>query len=122
MQDGNVKEALAAALAAAYFTPNNPNILFQVGILSAAEGNYADAANALSAAVVANPQFANARYFLSAVYAKQGSFQDALVQMQAIADMSDDNAKAVASQIAALSEGKNPFPPNLLSVSPAQVK
>ena len=122
VQDGNVKEALAAALAAAYFTPNNPNILFQVGILSAAEGNYADAANALSAAVVANPQFANARYFLSAVYAKQGSFQDALVQMQAIADMSDDNAKAVASQIAALSEGKNPFPPNLLSVSPAQVK
>lgn len=122
VQDGNVKEALAAALAAAYFTPNNPNILFHVGILSAAEGNYADAVHALSAAVAANPQFANARYFLAAVHAKQKDFQDALVQMQTIADMSGENAKAVASQIAALKEGRNPFPPNLLSVSPVPVK
>lgn len=122
VQDGNVKEALAAALAAAYFTPNNPNILFQVGILSAAEGNYADAINALSAAVAANAQFANARYFLAAVYAKQGDFPNASLQMQAIADLSSENAKAVASQIATLKEGRNPFPPNLLSVSPAPVK
>ncbi|MCX6787155.1 MAG: hypothetical protein NTY93_01355 [Candidatus Kaiserbacteria bacterium] len=65
VQDGNVKDALAAALAAAYFTPNNPDILFQVGILYAATGDFTNAAAALSAAVAANPQFANARYFLS---------------------------------------------------------
>ncbi|MCX6788251.1 MAG: tetratricopeptide repeat protein [Candidatus Kaiserbacteria bacterium] len=122
VQDGNVKEALNAALAAAYFTPNNPNILFQVGILSAAEGNYTDAVSALSAAVAANPQFANARYFLAAVYAKQDNLKDALVQMQAIADMSAENAKAIESQVAALTAGRNPFPPNLLSISPAPVK
>ncbi len=119
VQDGNVKDALAAALAAAYFTPNDPNILFQVGILRAASGDLPNAVIALSAAVDASPQFANARYFLSAVYAKQGDYKDALAQMQAIAAISSDNAKAVASQLVALAAGKNPFPTNLLSVAPA---
>jgi len=121
VQDGNVKDALASALAAAYFTPNDPNILFQVGILYAAQSDFANAALALSAAVEANPQFANARYFLSAVYAKLGDMTNALTQMQAIADMSSDNATAVASQLTALKAGKNPFPANLLSVSAAPV-
>ncbi|HCR52563.1 TPA: hypothetical protein DIV48_02865 [Candidatus Kaiserbacteria bacterium] len=122
VQDGNLKEALAAALAAAYFTPDNPNILFQVGILYAASNDLPNAAAALAAAVDASPQFANARYFLSAVYAKQGNFEDALAQMQAIAAFSDDNATAVASQLAALAAGRNPFPANLLSISSTPVK
>lgn len=122
VQSGNVKEALNSALAAAYFEPNNPNILFQIGILYAAQSDFANAEAALSAAVVANPQFANARYFLSAVYAKQGDLKSASAQMQAIAAMSDDNAKAVAAQLAALEAGRNPFPANLLSISPTPVK
>lgn len=122
VQDGNVREALSAALAAAYFTPNNPNILFQVGILSAALNDFVGAGNALSAAVTANPQFANARYFLSAVYAKQGDIKNALEQMQAIAKMSAENAYAVATQLEALEAGKNPFPANLLSASPAPIQ
>jgi len=122
VQDGNVKDALNSALAAAYFTPNDPNILFQVGILYAAQGDNANAALALAAAVAANPQFANARYFLSAVYAKQNDIPNALAQMQAISAMSADNEKAVATQLAELKAGKNPFPANLLSASPALVK
>ncbi|MHB8710029.1 MAG: tetratricopeptide repeat protein [Minisyncoccota bacterium] len=122
VQDGNVKDALDAALAAAYFAPNDPNILFQVGILRAAESDYAGAVTALSGAVTANPEFANARYFLAAVYAKQGDLKSALAQLQAIAALSADNAKAVATQLTALEAGKNPFPANLLSISPAPVK
>ncbi len=121
VQDGNLKDALAAALAAAYFQPNDPNILFQIGILYAAQNDFANAVAALSATVDVNPQFANARYFLSAVYAKQGNYTSATAQMQAIADMSADNANAVTTQLAALKAGKNPFPANLLSVSPAPV-
>ena len=121
VQDGNVKDALAASLAAAYFTPNNPNILFQVGILYAAMNNLPNAAIALEAAVNASPQFANARYFLSAVYAKEGDIPNALAQMKAIAAMSEDNAKAVASQLTALTAGKNPFPANLLAAPTAPV-
>ena len=122
VQDGNVKDALSSALAAAYFQPNDPNILFQVGILYAAQSDFANAVAALSAAVDANPQFANARYFLSAVYAKQGDFTNALVQMEAISAMSEDNAKAVETQLDALAAGRNPFPANLLTITPAQVK
>jgi len=121
VQDGNVKDALASALAANYFAPNDPNILFQIGILSAASEDYAGAVAALGAAVAANPQFANARYFLSAVYAKQDDFANALVQMKAIADMSTDNATAVATQLTALEAGKNPFPANLLTISAVPV-
>jgi len=122
VQDGNVKDALSSALSAAYFTPNDPNILFQVGILYAAQNDLANAVAALSASVAASPQFANARYFLSAVYAKQGNMTNALEQMKAIAAISSDNAKAVAAQLSALQAGRNPFPANLLSVSPAPVK
>jgi len=122
VQDGNVKDALNSALAAAYFTPNNPDILFQVGILYAAQNDFANAAAALGAAVAANPQFANARYFLAAVYAKQDNMKEALAQMQAIADMSADNAKAIAPQLTALTAGTNPFPANLLSASSTPVK
>lgn len=119
--DGNVKDALTSALAAAYFQPNDPNILFQVGILYAAQSDLLNAAAALSAAVTANPSFANARYFLSAVYARLGDFSKALEQMQAIAALSPENAEAVKTYIADLETKKNPFPENLLSVSPAPV-
>ena len=122
VQDGNIKEALASSLAAAYFTPNNPSILFQVGVLYAAQNDFPNAAAALGAAVAANPQFANARYFLAAVYAREKDMKNSLTQMQAIAAMSDANAKAVASQITALEAGKDPFPANLLSVSAGPVK
>jgi tetratricopeptide (TPR) repeat protein len=117
VQAGNVKDALAAAEAAAYFTPNDPNILFQVGVLRAAQSDLPGAVQALSAAVSANAQFANARYFLAAVYAKQNDLTNALAQVKAIAAISEENAAAVASLVASLEEGKNPFPANLLSIS-----
>jgi tetratricopeptide (TPR) repeat protein len=117
---GNLQDALNAALATAYFTPNDPSVLFQVGILSAANNNLPGAVSALTAAIQASDkhQFANASYFLSAVYAKQGDLKNALAQMQVISDLSADNAKQVAPLIDALSKGKNPFPVNLLSVTP----
>lgn len=121
VQDGNVREALNTALAAAYFTPNNPNILFQIGVLYAAQNDLTNAAAALLSAVSANSQFANARYVLAAVYAKQGDYARALEQIRAIAEMSVENANAVASQLAALEAGRNPFPSNLLSAPPAPV-
>jgi hypothetical protein len=48
--------------------------------------------------------------------------KEALAQMQAIAAMSADNAAAVSSQLTSLEAGKNPFPKNLLSITPAVEK
>ena len=122
VQDGNVDDALTSALAAAYFTPNNPNILFQVGILYAAKSDLENAEIALRASVEANAQFANARYFLAAVQAKQNNIAGALEQINAVAAISAENATAVATQLATLEAGKNPFPANLLSVTTPEVQ
>lgn len=122
VQDGNVQDALNSALAAAYFSPDDPNILFQIGILRAASDDFIGAEEALRAAVNSNPQFANARYFLSAVYAKRGNLKSALEEIQAIAAMSSDNAQTVAAQLATLQAGKNPFPADLFLISSASEK
>lgn len=115
---GNVKDALAAAEAAAYFVPGDANVLFQVGVLRAAAGDLAGSAAALSAAVSTNPSFANARYFLAAVLARGKQYAEAKAQLEAIAALSAENAAAVASATLTLAQGKDPFPPNLLSISP----
>lgn len=122
VQAGNLKDALAAAEAAAYFTPNDPNILFQVGLLRAASNDLPGSVQALSAAIAANAEFANARYFLAAVYAKQGDMSDAEAQLQAIAAYSTENSTAVAPLIANLQAGKDPFPANILSASSTPVQ
>jgi tetratricopeptide (TPR) repeat protein len=110
VQEGKAKEALQAAEAALYFAPNDPNVLFQVGILRLGTGNTDGAIAALSAAVQQNTQYANARFFLAVAYANKAQYPQALDQLNAISNISADNAKAVAPDIALLKVGKNPFP------------
>ncbi|HEX5774554.1 MAG TPA: tetratricopeptide repeat protein [Candidatus Paceibacterota bacterium] len=114
VQQGRAREALEAAEAAAYFAPNDPVILFQVGILRSANGDTNGAVTALSRAVEANPQYANARFFLGVMLAIQGKHAEAASQLEAIAVLSEENAAAVAEDLAALRAGQNPFPPSRL--------
>ena len=113
-QEGKAKDALAAAEAAAYFAPNDPTVLFQVGILRSANGNTDGAITALAQAVQINPQYANAHFFLGVMYAIKGDLAKSLTELNTVAAFSDDNAKAVAADIATLQAGKNPFPPSRL--------
>lgn len=113
-QEGKAKEALQAAEAAAYFAPNDPTVLFQVGILRSANGNTDGAIEALSKAVQVNPQYANAHFFLGVMYATKGQLDKALTELNTVAAFSEDNAKAVATDIASLQAGKNPFPASRL--------
>jgi tetratricopeptide (TPR) repeat protein len=113
-QEGKAKEALQAAEAAAYFAPNDPTVLFQVGILRSANGNTDGAIDALSKAISVNPQYANAHFFLGVMYAIKGKLDQALTELNTVAAFSPDNAKAVASDIASLQAGKNPFPASRL--------
>ncbi len=114
VQEGQAKEALQAAEAAAYFAPNDPTVLFQVGILRSANGDTAGAQQALAQAVQINPSYANARFFLAVMFALQNQFPQAIAQLQAVAALSNDNSQAVASDIAQLQAGKNPFPASQL--------
>ncbi|MDB5237654.1 MAG: Tfp pilus assembly protein PilF [Parcubacteria group bacterium] len=114
VQQGKTKEALQAAEAAAVFAPTDPNVLFQLGILRSGSGDVDGSIQALIGAVKANPQYANARFFLAVDYATKSDFADALTQLNAIAALSPDNAKAVAPDIAQLQAGRNPFPASRL--------
>jgi len=117
VQQGKAQEALQAAEAAAYFAPNDQNVLFQVGILRSGTGDYDGAIQALSHAVEVNPQYANARFFLAVAYAAKGELSQAEAQLEAIAALSAQNAQAVAADIASLKAGKNPFPPAKLGTA-----
>lgn len=110
VQEGNTKEALASAEAAAFFQPNDQNVLLQVALLRQATGDIQGAIAVLERIVRINPSFANARYLLASLYANTGNLDAAREQLQAIADLSEENAKAVASQLQDLRDGKNPFP------------
>lgn len=110
VQLGKAREALEAAEAAAYFAPNDPVVLFQVGILRSGTGNVDGAIQALSRAVELNPQYANARFFLAVSYATRGQYELALAQLNAVADLSAENRAAVAQYLEPLAAGRNPFP------------
>lgn len=113
-QLGKAKEALQAAEAAAYFAPNDPSVVFQVGILRSANGDTAGAIVALNRAVDLNPQFANAHFFLGVMYAISGDYVKSAASLQTVAEFSPENAKAVADDLAAVRNGKNPFPKSRL--------
>lgn len=109
VQAGNTEEALESAEAAAFFQPNNSNILFQLAILREATGNTTGAIDALTRSVSVNPNFANGYYVLATLLAQEGDFENAIGALEAIAGLSEENATAVADQLAALREGENPF-------------
>lgn len=111
---GKSREALQAAEAAAYFAPNDPVVLFQLGILRSGTGDTQGAIAALSRAVEINPQYANARFFLAVAYATAGQNDLARAQLEAVAALSADNAAAVQSDLDMLRLGKNPYPASRL--------
>lgn len=109
IQLGKAQEALQAVEAAAYFAPNDPAVLLQVGLLRLGTADAPGAIAALTKAVSINPQYANARFFLAAMYAREGNTQAAIKELQIIAAFSNDNSNAVADDLSALESGRNPF-------------
>tara|TARA_B100000508_G_scaffold60333_1_gene47298 strand:- start:335724 stop:338114 length:2391 start_codon:yes stop_codon:yes gene_type:complete len=109
VQAGNTEEALQSAEAAAFFQPNNSNVLFQLAILRETTGNTEGAIAALVRATNVNPSFANGHYVLATILAQEGEFEAALEALNRAAALSEENATALADQIAALEAGENPF-------------
>ncbi len=109
VQLGKAKEALQAAQSAAYFSPNNPYILFQIGVLREATGDMSGAVKALKRAITINTKYANAYYFLAIAYANQKDNKKAIAELKSIATLSPDNAHTVGPIISILEKGGNPF-------------
>ncbi len=118
VQQGKAKEALEAAEAAAYFAPNDPVVLFQVGLLRLGTDDAAGAIAALSTAVKLNPEYANAHYFLAIAYATTAQYEASIASLETVAALSPENAEAVAGFITTLRTNRNPFPATTLNEQP----
>jgi cytochrome c-type biogenesis protein CcmH/NrfG len=105
---GNIKGAIQSVEAAAFLTPNDPTVFFQLGFLRYSDKNYKDAVPALERAVQLSDSYSNARYFLGLSYDKVGKRTDAIAQFTKVAEFNPDNAE-VASIIKNLKAGKDPF-------------
>lgn len=105
---GNIKGAIQSVEAAAFLTPNDPTIFFQLGFLRYSDKNYKDAAVALERAVQLNEQYSNARYFLGLSYDKLNRNKEAIEQFVRIQELNPDNAE-VKSILENLRAGRDPF-------------
>lgn len=114
VENGETREALEAAEAAAFLAPNDASVLFQVGLLRFAAGNSAGAVEALESAVAINPGFANAHFYLAVTHAVSGRYEEALAELQTVGELSEENIPLIAADVAALEEGRNPFPTSRL--------
>lgn len=105
---GNVKEAIASAEAAATLAPNDPTVFFQLGLLRFNSRDYKGAAGALEQAVAQNASYANAKYFLGLSYEKLGRSTDAIAQFEGLKKTNPDN-KEVDLILRNLKAGRAPF-------------
>ncbi len=106
--NGEIKNALVSARVATEINPNEPILLFQLGILHYNDKNYIEAVNALSRAVTINPQYANARYFLGLSLVRLGKNAEAIEQFVEIQKTNEDNQEVIFI-LKNLREGKSPF-------------
>lgn len=111
---GKAREALETAEASAYFAPNDPVVLFQLGLLRSGNGDTAGAVAAFERAIQLNPQYANAHFFLGVMRALQGDYEGAAASLEMVSSFSPENAQAVAADLETLKGGENPFPPSRL--------
>lgn len=109
VEQGKTKEALQAAEAAAYLAPNDPSVQFQVGILRSALNDQKGAIESFARTVTLSPQNANARFYLAVMHSLEGEYEEALSELQIIAGFSEENKTAVAEDMKALENGRNPY-------------
>ena len=105
-KEGNLKEAILKAEQSAVSLPNNPSILFQLGLLNYQNKTFNNAKSAFESAVAINPEFANARYFLGLIYDKLGEKNKAIEQFEIIKKTNPDNQE-IDKILKNLTEGRN---------------
>ncbi|MFA6315053.1 MAG: tetratricopeptide repeat protein [Candidatus Paceibacterota bacterium] len=88
---GNLPDAIIAAKVALEINPENPIILFQLGLLEYNMKNYPAAEVAFAAATKYQTDYANARYFLGLSYARQNKSTDAIREFEEISKTNPDN-------------------------------
>ena len=100
--------------------PNDPSLVFQLGLLYYRNNRKDDAFRAWQRAVFLFPNYSNARWYLSLLYEERGDLNSALEQVNEIQKLNPDN-ELVKQRIAQLEAGRRTIPPEkLLDQKPLQ--
>ncbi|MEK9185003.1 MAG: tetratricopeptide repeat protein [Patescibacteria group bacterium] len=108
VNEGNIKDAITSVEAAAFISPNDYGIFFQLGMLRYNNKDYKGAIDALNRAVFLNDSYSNARYFLGLSLAQLGDYIRATDQFKVIEKLNPDNAE-IKLILKNLLAGKSPF-------------
>lgn len=105
---GNVDEAISSVEIATLIEPNNPAILFQLGILYYDKEDYRNASNSFERAIELAGEYANAKYFLGLTYYELGRVSDAIDVFVDLREGNPDNEELKVI-IDNLRRGSEPF-------------
>ena len=93
IDQNNLDRAIESAETGTLLLPNNPGVLFQLGVMKYSNSDYKGAAEALVRALQLVPDYANAQYYLGLSLDKLGKKSEAVVQFENLAKTNPDNAQ-----------------------------
>ncbi len=108
LNEGNIADAISSLTSALVFTPEDPSLLYQLGLLQLQNKEYQNAADSFTDALSVAPDFANAAFFLAQADVFLGKTGDALSLFKGLEVKNPDNA-VLKDVIAKLESGVNPF-------------
>lgn len=119
IKDGNVEQAIATTESAAILAPNNPGILFQLGVLQYSTKEYKKAAQIFARAINLNPNYANALYYLGLSTAQLGDNKTALAAFKRVAKLNPEN-EDIKKIVTSLESGQlqTPKAPEASAITP----
>jgi len=109
-RQGKITDAIKQIEKIAPFNAQDPNLMFQLGLLYYRAGRKDDSFNALQQAVFLSPSFANARWYLGLLFEERNDFPNAIAHMEKILENNKDN-DIVIKKIENLRKGISAFPP-----------
>ena len=108
LSEGELDEAIESVRGAVFFEPQNPVLLYQLGILFLQDENYSDATSAFELALQSQPDYANAAFFLAQSYSFLDRIDDAFNIMDQLSILNPGN-ETVLGYRDQLADGINPF-------------
>jgi len=109
-RQGKVTDAIKQIEKIAPFNAQDPNLIFQLGLLYFRANRKDDAYNAMQQAVFLKSDFANARWYLGLLLEERNDFPGAIVQIEKILETNKDN-QIVIQKLEQLRAGVAAIPP-----------
>jgi tetratricopeptide (TPR) repeat protein len=113
---GDLQNAVIAANVAVQLNPQNPVLLFQLGLLKYYAKDYRGSTDAFTEAIKYQSDYANAKYFRGLSLARLGQFEQAIEVFKDL-QKSNNNNEEIALILANLQNGRSIFNDEKIPVS-----